>query len=278
MTRHVTNTLKQPLRSYLGRERQMTMSGNKNRIKSRMEAGTKRGFIGMGCLTRAGTLGYVVGKLKSMAEKMTVNKTKPALSHARKTILLSRFSAAQRLLLLGYLLLPAELRAGGPTDQVRATVDKVLTIVRTANPKSKTQMVKQRAQLVEVIYPRFDFQEMAKRSLGPHWARRTAEEQREFVGIFAALMGRAYADNIESLPIKASSTRARKRTKTTRKWTPRLSRRTVLPLPSITNFTASTRSGKFTTWSLKTLAWSITTDLNSIASLHGLRSRISFVR
>jgi phospholipid transport system substrate-binding protein len=39
---------------------------------------------------------------------------------------------------------------------------------------------------------------MAKRSLGPHWARRTAEEQREFVGIFAALTGRAYVDNIES--------------------------------------------------------------------------------
>jgi phospholipid transport system substrate-binding protein len=39
---------------------------------------------------------------------------------------------------------------------------------------------------------------MAKRSLGPNWARRTPEEQREFVEIFAALMGRAYARNIES--------------------------------------------------------------------------------
>jgi phospholipid transport system substrate-binding protein len=94
--------------------------------------------------------------------------------------------------------LPAASKAGSPTEQVRATVDKVLTIVRNPNPKSKPQMDEQRAKLIEVIYPRFDFPEMAKRSLGPNWTRRTPEEQGEFVGIFAALMGRAYAENIES--------------------------------------------------------------------------------
>jgi phospholipid transport system substrate-binding protein len=39
---------------------------------------------------------------------------------------------------------------------------------------------------------------MSKRSLGPNWARLTSEEQREFVKIFTALMGRAYVENIES--------------------------------------------------------------------------------
>jgi hypothetical protein len=39
---------------------------------------------------------------------------------------------------------------------------------------------------------------MAKRSLGRHWAGRTLEEQREFVKVFAALMGNSYADNIET--------------------------------------------------------------------------------
>jgi phospholipid transport system substrate-binding protein len=59
-------------------------------------------------------------------------------------------------------------------------------------------METQRAQLVEVIYPRFDFTEMAKRSLGRHWTGRTPEEQREFVTIFAAMLARSYAGNIES--------------------------------------------------------------------------------
>jgi phospholipid transport system substrate-binding protein len=115
---------------------------------------------------------------------------------ATRMIRSSRIAAVG--LLYFCILLPAPLRAGSPTEQVRATVDKVLTIVRSPNPKSKAQIETQRAQLLEVIYPRFDFTEMAKRSLGPNWARRTSEEQREFVKIFTALMGRAYANNIES--------------------------------------------------------------------------------
>ena len=123
--------------------------------------------------------------------KSTTNRMSKVISRRKVPII-------SLLIVLSYLLLPAESRAGGPTEQVRATVDKVLIIVRSPNPKSIAQIAAQRAQLLEVIYPRFDFTEMAKRSLGPHWARRTPEEQREFVGIFAALMGRAYAGNIES--------------------------------------------------------------------------------
>jgi len=101
-------------------------------------------------------------------------------------------------ILLTYLLLPAASWSGSPMEQVRTTVDRVLTLVRNPNPKSKAQIDAQRRQLVEVISPRFDFSEMAKRSLGRHWAGCTSEEQREFVKVFAALMGKSYADNIES--------------------------------------------------------------------------------
>lgn len=139
----------------------------------------------------------IMGRVKSTAA-IAVNRVNRAVSPAMKTILPARFIGASLLLLLGCLLLPAASGADSPTEQVRATVDKVLTILRSPDPKSKAQIEAQRAQLIEVIYPRFDFTEMAKRSLGPHWVRRTSEEQREFVGIFAALMGRAYADNIES--------------------------------------------------------------------------------
>jgi phospholipid transport system substrate-binding protein len=145
-----------------------------------------------------GKLDPVKGRVMGTAAR-TVSKIKHVIiSVAMKTILLARFILVSVLLLLCCLVLPAASRAGSPTEQVRATVDKVLTIVRSPNPKSKLQMDEQRAKLIEVIYPRFDFPEMAKRSLGPNWARCTPEEQREFVGIFAALMGRAYAENIES--------------------------------------------------------------------------------
>jgi phospholipid transport system substrate-binding protein len=116
---------------------------------------------------------------------------------ATRMIRWSRVAAVGLLFLFFCILLPAPSRAGSPTEQVRATVDKVLTIVRNPNLKSVAQKKNLRAQLAEVISPGFDFPEMAKRSLGPHWGRRTAEEQREFVQIFAELLGRSYAQNIE---------------------------------------------------------------------------------
>jgi phospholipid transport system substrate-binding protein len=39
---------------------------------------------------------------------------------------------------------------------------------------------------------------MAKRALGQHWQRRSAEEQRHFVRLFTDLLERSYADQIES--------------------------------------------------------------------------------
>jgi phospholipid transport system substrate-binding protein len=94
--------------------------------------------------------------------------------------------------------IPAPSIAAGPADQVRVTVDKVLVMVKNTNLKSQAQKKELQARLAEVIYPRFDFAEMAKRTLGPHWGRRTAEEQREFVSIFAGLLGKSYSDRIES--------------------------------------------------------------------------------
>jgi len=133
-------------------------------------------------------------KKKTLEEIMSLLIT----NKATRMIRCSRVATVGLSLLFFCILVPAPSRAGGPTDQVRGTVDKVLTIVRSSHPSSKAQIAAQRAQLVEVIYPRFDFTEMAKRSLGRHWASRTPEEQREFVTIFAVMLGRSYADNIES--------------------------------------------------------------------------------
>ena len=39
---------------------------------------------------------------------------------------------------------------------------------------------------------------MARRSLGPEWRRRTAEEQKEFVALFTKLLERVHLNTIES--------------------------------------------------------------------------------
>ena len=101
-------------------------------------------------------------------------------------------------LLVWLLSFPALSMAAGPTDQVRSTIDKVLEMVRTPSLKSPDQKKDFRSQLAELISPRFDFAEMAKRALGPQWARRSPDEQREFVKLFADLLGRSYAERIEA--------------------------------------------------------------------------------
>ena len=109
-----------------------------------------------------------------------------------------RVVAVSLLILCSVVSFGALSRAAGPTEQVRATVDKVFGMVKNPNLKLPAQKKDLQARLAEIIYPRFDFAEMAKRSLGPHWGRRTPAEQREFVKLFAELLGRSYAGRIES--------------------------------------------------------------------------------
>jgi phospholipid transport system substrate-binding protein len=92
-----------------------------------------------------------------------------------------------------YLFVALPISAGAPSDQTRATIEKVLTILK--NPAAKSE---RRERLRHVIYPSFDFAEMAKRSLGPHWQRRSSTEQQEFVKLFTDLVESSYVDAIES--------------------------------------------------------------------------------
>lgn len=93
---------------------------------------------------------------------------------------------------------PGRLDAGVPTDQVRSTTDEVLEILK--NPKLATQAAKaeRRSRLRKVIYLRFDFADMARRSLGPTWRRISPAEQQEFVRLFTELLAESYVNNIES--------------------------------------------------------------------------------
>jgi phospholipid transport system substrate-binding protein len=88
--------------------------------------------------------------------------------------------------------------AGIPTDQVRSTVDRVLTILQDPTLKSADKRKERREQLSKVISARFDFAEMARRSLGAEWRRLTASQQQQFVDLFTDLLRDAYIGEIES--------------------------------------------------------------------------------
>jgi phospholipid transport system substrate-binding protein len=104
--------------------------------------------------------------------------------------------AAFWLLAFGFQSGPA--RAGLPTEQIKATVDKALVVLRDPKLKPAAKLKERRDELRKILYARFDFTEMAKRSLGANWRRRTPQEQEEFVRLFSDVLERAYADIIES--------------------------------------------------------------------------------
>lgn len=96
------------------------------------------------------------------------------------------------------LLQPGGTSAGVPTDQIRVTVDRVLAILKDPALNSAGTKEARRSELNKAILPRFDFEEMAKRSLGAEWRRRTPAEQKEFIRLFTDLLKDSYVDSIES--------------------------------------------------------------------------------
>ena len=98
-----------------------------------------------------------------------------------------------------YVAVPFQLSAGTPTDQIRVTVEKVRSVLKSRGSLSSARGTKLQNQLQQILYPRFDFVEKAKRSLGSHWRHRTPEEQQEFVKIFADHLTRSFLFQIESL-------------------------------------------------------------------------------
>jgi len=93
---------------------------------------------------------------------------------------------------------PGATSAGVPTDQIRVTVDRVLRILKDPALNSTGAREARRSELTKAILPRFDFEEMAKRSLGAEWRRRTPAEQEEFIRLFTELLKNSYIESIES--------------------------------------------------------------------------------
>jgi phospholipid transport system substrate-binding protein len=74
---------------------------------------------------------------------------------------------------------------GEPTEKIRQTTDKILSIVADPSLKTPSKVEERRKLIRKAVDKRFDWEEMARRSLARHWAPRTDEERREFILLFA---------------------------------------------------------------------------------------------
>jgi phospholipid transport system substrate-binding protein len=87
--------------------------------------------------------------------------------------------------------------AGEALDLVRTSVEKAIRILKDPQLQSPEKKNERIDRLREALNPIFDYDEMAKRSLGVHWRRRTPAEQEAFVKVFRDFLERIYSDKID---------------------------------------------------------------------------------
>jgi len=88
-------------------------------------------------------------------------------------------------------------QAGDPTERIRFVVEQGIEILNETKLQSKNGKRVYLDRLREVVFPLFNFPEMAKRSLGFHWRQLSTEDRQEYVTLFTNLLERSYAGKID---------------------------------------------------------------------------------
>ena len=88
-------------------------------------------------------------------------------------------------------------QASSITDGLKATIDQVISVV--TDPQYQNDRQTRRAKMKGIIFPKFNFLEMGKRSLGSkRWKERSPEERKIFIDVFGKLLENSYANKLES--------------------------------------------------------------------------------
>ena len=124
----------------------------------------------------------------------------PALAHGEEPTQRARESASDQ---------PA---ADSPALKVvREAVDAALAVLK--DPSLKKDPEQRKRRLREAVDPAFDWEAMARSSLGQHWRGLDSKQRSEFISVFKELLAREYLTDIdrfqgsEQIEIKGSEKR-----------------------------------------------------------------------
>ena len=84
------------------------------------------------------------------------------------------------------------------TNAIRHTVNLLTYVLKDPELKKTQNVEKRRSDALRIIRNRFEFDEMAKRSMGTHWKGLSDTRRKEFIELFTRLLEAEYADKIES--------------------------------------------------------------------------------
>jgi phospholipid transport system substrate-binding protein len=88
-------------------------------------------------------------------------------------------------------------QAGQPTEIIKGVLDQVQEILRNPAYQGPAQKSQRRRLIKQAVDRRFDYQEMARRSLGSTWGSLSSSQRNDFVRLFAELLEASYSDKIE---------------------------------------------------------------------------------
>jgi phospholipid transport system substrate-binding protein len=84
------------------------------------------------------------------------------------------------------------------SSSLKSTLEEVLAVLQDEEFKQPENKMQRRNTLLCVLEHRFDFEEMARRSLAKAWRKRSASEKEHFVNVFGQLIQNSYIGKIES--------------------------------------------------------------------------------
>lgn len=126
--------------------------------------------------------------------------------HRRECIFL--FTASLFLLISSFLEpRPATAADQSPLQLIQSGSDRGLHIIKSSLFEGGPSLQQRRDEILGIVENYFDFNEMAKRSLGKSWREISTTQQQEFVKLFKQLLFNTYVRRIESTATPNTSTR-----------------------------------------------------------------------
>ena len=110
----------------------------------------------------------------------------------------ARRNGVRLIAVLAVLLGAAPAWAGPPTDQLRASIDRVIRVLEDPELGKDGRTAERRVAVQRIATEIFDFTEITRRCLGTHWQARTPDERDEFTRLFTDLLERAYIGKLDS--------------------------------------------------------------------------------
>jgi phospholipid transport system substrate-binding protein len=88
------------------------------------------------------------------------------------------------------------LAENSPLEVIRTTTNQALEVLKGSAGREKAQRQQELDQMWEVVLPKFDTEEIARRSLATHWQELTEEQKKEFTQLFIQLVKKNYSGTL----------------------------------------------------------------------------------